>query len=125
MHRLASPSCLRYAALACALVLADAGTARAHAKTESLHPECGSTVTAPQAVRITFNVAIEPAFSTLWVSDALGRQVSTARSTVDSATRRTVRVPLPPLPAGQYRVYWIAVAQDGHRVQGNYVFDVR
>jgi hypothetical protein len=68
---------------------------------------------------------LEPAFTTLTVTDATGKQVNTGKSTVDANQPAVASVPLPVLPAGHYTVHWAAVAQDGHRTHGDYAFNVK
>ncbi len=116
---------LRWSAVVSALCLGTIGQVWAHARPEAQTPAAGAVVSAPQEVRITFDEALEPAFSRLIVSDARGRQVTTAKAEVDAITHKTMRVALPALPAGEYQVKWVAVANDGHRTQGSYKFTVR
>jgi len=108
-----------------ALCLGSIGQAWAHAQPETQTPGAGAVVSAPQEVRITYDEALEPAFSSLIVSDAQGKQVNSAKAEVDATTHKTMRVALPALPAGVYQVKWVAVADDGHRTQGSYKFTVK
>jgi methionine-rich copper-binding protein CopC len=116
---------LRWPAIIAALCLGGIGLVWAHARPETQAPAAGAVVSAPQEVRITFDEALEPAFSRLIVSDARGRQVTTAKAEIDAITHKTMRVALPALPAGEYQVKWVAVADDGHRTQGSYKFTVK
>ena len=108
-----------------ALCLGGIGQAFAHAHPETQSPLAGAVVSAPQEVRITYDEALEPAFSSLIVNNAQGKQVNSAKAEVDSATHKTMHVPLPALPVGVYHVKWVAVADDGHRTQGTYTFTVK
>jgi methionine-rich copper-binding protein CopC len=76
-------------------------------------------------VRVSFDGPLEPAFSSLTVTDANGKQVNAQKSTVDEHQPSVMTVPLPTLAAGHYTVHWVAVADDGHRTHGDYAFDVK
>lgn len=115
----------RLSAVVSALYLGSIGQGWAHAQPESQTPVAGAVVSAPQEVRITYDAALEPAFSSLTVSNAQGKQVNRAKAEVDATTHKTMRVALPALPAGEYLVKWVAVADDGHRTQGSYTFTVK
>ena len=112
------------AALALSLMLTPLA-ALAHVFPQKQEPGAGSTVEAPARVTITFDGPLEPAFSSLTVTDAAGKQVSTAKSTVDAQQPSVASVALPALAAGKYTVHWVAVASDGHRTHGDYSFNVK
>lgn len=118
-------SFLRLLTIVGALCVGGIGQACAHAQPDTQSPLAGEVVSAPPEVRITYNEALEPAFSSLIVSDAKGKQVNSAKAEVDATTHKTLRVPLPSLVAGKYQVKWVAVADDGHRTQGSYIFTVK
>jgi methionine-rich copper-binding protein CopC len=105
--------------------LAFAGAAFAHVFPQKQEPGAGATVASPAQVRVLFDGPLEPAFSSLTVADASGKQVSTEKSTVDAQQPAAMAVPLPPLAAGHYSVHWVAVASDGHRTHGDYGFNVK
>ncbi|SIT51675.1 Protein YobA [Paraburkholderia piptadeniae] len=107
------------------LGLAWAGSVWAHVFPRTQVPAAGATVTAPSEVRIVFDGPLEPAFSSVTVTDAGGKQVNTAKAAVDAKDHDTISVALPSLPAGRYTVHWVAVASDGHRTHGDYGFDVK
>jgi len=115
----------RASAVVSALFLGSIGHAWAHAHPETQTPLAGAVVSAPQEVRITYDEALEPAFSSLIVSDAQGKQINSAKAEIDATTHKTMRVALPTLPPGVYQVKWVAVADDGHRTQGSYKFTVK
>jgi copper resistance protein C len=114
---------MRAAALVAGLTLA--GAALAHVFPQKQEPGAGATVAAPTQVKLTFDGPLEPAFSSLTVSDASGKPVSTQKSSVDAQQPAVMTVPLPALTAGHYTVHWVAVASDGHRTHGDYGFDVK
>lgn len=114
--------CIAVAALLCAVAARDSW---AHAMLDLASPPVGSSVaTAPSEVRLRFTQKIEPAFSTIRVVDRDGRQVDKQDKQVDSSDRTVLRVSLPPLPNGVYRVIWRALSADTHVTQGDYTFEV-
>ncbi|WGS51786.1 copper resistance protein CopC [Paraburkholderia sp. D15] len=112
-------------ALALVLGLGLASSAFAHVFPKKQEPGAGATVASPAQVRVIFDGPLEPAFSSLTVTDASGRQVNTEKSAVDAHEADAIAVPLPALAAGHYTVHWVAVADDGHRTHGDYSFDVK
>src|ERR1700754_285828 len=102
-----------------------AQTAFAHVFPSKQEPASGATVSTPAQVRITFNGPLEPAFSTLTVTAAAGKPVTTGKASIDANEPDMISVPLPELAAGQYTVHWVAVASDGHRTHGAYTFAVK
>jgi methionine-rich copper-binding protein CopC len=114
----------RAAALALSLALAPAA-AFAHVFPQKQDPGAGATVEAPAKVTIAFDGPLEPAFSSLTVTDASGKHVNSAKSTVDAQQPSVASVALPALAAGKYTVHWVAVASDGHRTHGDYSFNVK
>jgi len=109
---------------AAALVLATfAQAAAAHAFLDHASPHVGSVVqTAPPEVQVWFTQELEPAFSTLRVTDREGRQVDRKDKQVDAKDRTLMRVSLPPLPPGTYKVIWRALSVDTHVTEGDFTF---
>ena len=100
--------------------------AAAHALPERFEPRRDATLRAsPVEVRILFGGDIEPAFSTIEVTDAARQRMDKRDARVDGRNRRLLRVHLGALGAGVYRVTWQILAIDGHRNQGTYMFTVR
>lgn len=115
---------LLFMAFAFAVILPDA--ARAHAYPDHADPRVGSTVTAsPERVRVWFDSALEPAFSSIMVHAADGAMVDKRDGRVDQSDPTLLEVSVPPLPPGKYRVYWSVVARDGHRTSGDYTFTIK
>ncbi|MEO6973006.1 MAG: copper resistance CopC family protein [Rhodoferax sp.] len=102
-----------------------AGAASAHVFPQTQVPGAGATVASPAQVTITFDGPLEPAFSSLKVANAAGGQVNTAKSHVDPKQLDVMSVTLPMLATGRYTVQWTAVASDGHRTHGDYLFNVK
>lgn len=113
------------AAAASLFLLGGLGEAWAHAHPMNQTPAPDATVSAPAEVTLIYGEAIEPALSHLTVVDARGERVSQAKSTVTDHSHKTLRLPLPTLTAGQYKVEWVVVGSDGHRTHGNYTFTVK
>ena len=110
------------AAVAVLLVAAGAG---AHAFLNRTDPRVGSTVkTSPTHVRIWFTERLEPAFSSVRVLDAAGQRVDKGDSQVDPSNLALLRVSLPPLPPGTYKVIWRVLSVDSHITEGDFTFRV-
>ena len=101
------------------------GAGRAHTFPDHSEPRVGHAVAAPPAVRIWFDGAIEPVFSTIRVEDEGKRRVDRGDGRVSAQDATLLEVTLPVLPAGTYRVYWSVIARDGHRTEGTFRFRVR
>jgi methionine-rich copper-binding protein CopC len=112
-------------ALVVLAVLAAVSTAAAHGVLERAEPRGGSTVkSAPAQVRLQFTGGIEPAYSQVHVLDASGRRVDLGDSRVDPDNRALLRVSLPTLPPGRYKVVWRVLSVDTHVTQGDFTFRV-
>ena len=99
--------------------------ALAHAFLDHAAPAVGSTVrTAPSAIRVWFTQALEPAFSTIKVVDAKGNVIASSNKAVDASDRTLLRLPVPPLPAGTYRVVWRVLSVDTHVSEGDFTFEI-
>ena len=111
--------------VALALLLTGAAGAGAHAFLDRADPRAGSTVkVAPAQVRIWFTESLEPAFSSLRVVNEAGRRVDKGDSQVDPTNLRLLRVSLPPLPPGTYKVIWRVLSVDSHVTEGDFTFRV-
>jgi copper resistance protein C len=107
------------------LVLLPAMRANAHAFLEHSDPHVGGKVhSAPTAVRVWFTEAIEPAFSSIQVLDATGKQVDKKDTHLDSGNRSLLEVSLPRLGPGTYKVVWRVVSVDTHRTNGDFAFQI-
>lgn len=117
---------IRRAPLAMLLLLVARASAWGHAFPDHSEPRVGHTLdAAPPAVRIWFDGAIEPVFSTLRVEDMDKKRVDRSDAHVDPADRTLLEVSLPPLPPGRYQVYWSVIARDGHRTEGSFPFRIK
>jgi methionine-rich copper-binding protein CopC len=96
-----------------------------HALLRGAVPSVGGTVpAAPPAVVITFSEGVEPAFSTIVVTDAAGTRVDKGDVHLDGGERTRLAVGLPALPPGTYAVTWHALSVDTHRTEGRFTFEV-
>lgn len=109
-----------------AAVLATVVPAWGHAFPDRSEPRVGHTLAdPPPAVRIWFDGAIEPVFSTLRVEDTDKRRVDKNDARVSPTDGTLLEVGLPPLAPGQYQVFWSVVARDGHRTEGSFAFRIK
>ena len=99
-----------------------ANAAQAHAMLDRADPRVGSTVaTAPREVTLTFTQKLEPAFSTVTVTDPNGVNVAAGKAQVSG---NTMRVGLKAAGPGTYRVRWRVLSVDTHSTQGSFSFQV-
>jgi len=111
--------------LAFASAMTFVSLAGAHAFLDHAAPAVGSTVHgAPAQVKLWFTQQLEPAFSSVRVLDRSGRQVDKADPQVDRADATLLRVSLPQLAPGTYRVAWRVLSVDTHVTEGDFSFDV-
>jgi methionine-rich copper-binding protein CopC len=107
------------------IVLISAARLEAHAFLKRAEPAVGSTVqTSPAEIRIWFTENIEPAFSTVQVFNASGKEVDKRDVRLDRSNQALLHVSLPPLEAGIYKVVWRVVSVDTHVTNGNFTFRV-
>jgi len=119
----------RRAALAALAFLASAAFAPsggfAHAFLDHALPSVGSTVHgSPGEVTVWFTQEIEPAFSNLRVVDQNGAQIDKQNNAVDPSDRTVMKVSLPKLPPGKYKVFWHVLSVDTHTTDGTFSFEV-
>ena len=104
------------------LAAAASTAARAHAFLDHASPLVGSTVpTAPHEVALTFTQNLEPAFSTVEVTDGSGARVDQGKAQVSA---NTMSIGLKALGPGTYRVRWHALSVDTHTTEGSFTFHV-
>jgi copper resistance protein C len=96
--------------------------ASAHAFLDHASPLVGSTVAAaPHEVALSFTQNLEPAFSSVEVTDGSGARVDAGKAAVSS---NTMRIGLKALGVGTYRVRWHALSVDTHTTEGSFTFHV-
>lgn len=108
-------------AVACAL-LAAPSAAFAHAFLDHATPLVGSTLGAPpREVTLSFTQKLEPAFSSVQVTDGGGNRIDLGRAQVSGST---MRVGLKAIGPGTYHVGWQALSVDTHKTEGSFSFTV-
>jgi len=119
---------MRIAPIALALGIAAgiAAPALAHSAMKYATPTPGAKLrAAPAPVDITFTEPVAPRLSGIVVETAAGRRVDQDDAKTIDVANTHMRVDLPPLPPGSYRVLWHAVsADDGHHTEGEYDFTI-
>jgi methionine-rich copper-binding protein CopC len=96
------------------IVLTGAARVEAHAFLKDAEPRVGSTVqTSPSEIRIRFTENIEPAFSSIQVFDASGKEVDKRDLHLDRSDHALLQVSLPRM-SGIYKVVWRVVSVDTH-----------
>ena len=116
---------MRHSSVLCALplmLLLATGQASAHAMLDHTEPRVGNEVAAtPREVTLWFTQKIEPAFSTITVTDSAGKRVDTGKTRV-SGTQMSVS--LRQGGSGTYRVTWRVLSVDSHKTEGSFSFQV-
>jgi len=104
------------------LLLLATGEATAHAFLDHAEPRVGNKVAAPpREVTLWFTQKLEPAFSSITVTNTAGERVDTGKTRV-SGTQMSVS--LRPGGTGTYRVNWRVLSVDTHTTDGNFTFQV-
>jgi copper resistance protein C len=113
-------------AVVCAACALASAAAKAHALLDHAQPVVGSTVAAPPSqLRIWFTEALEPAFSTIAVTDAQGHEMGRGKAKLDPANPQLLVLDLAPLAPGTYHVVWRVIAIDTHVTHGDFEFTVQ
>jgi methionine-rich copper-binding protein CopC len=104
------------------LLLFATGEASAHAFLDHAEPRVGNKVaTAPHEVTLWFTQKLEPAFSSLTVTNAAGERVDTGKPRVSG---NQMSVSLRSGGTGTYHVDWRVLSVDTHSTDGNFTFQV-
>jgi methionine-rich copper-binding protein CopC len=104
------------------LLVLETGAAHAHAFLDHADPRVGNKVaTPPHEVTLWFTQKLEPAFSSVTVTNAAGQRVDTGKARV-SGTQMSVS--LRPGGTGTYHVNWRVLSVDTHTTNGNFTFQV-
>jgi copper resistance protein C len=111
-----------FAGLILPLLLSPTGSARAHASLDHAEPRVGNKVaTAPRQVTLWFTQKLEPAFSTISVTNSAGERVDTGKARVSG---EQMSISLRSGGAGTYRVTWRVLSVDTHTTDGSFTFQV-
>lgn len=104
-----------------ALALATA-EAHAHATLDRAEPRVGNTVAAPPSeVTLYFTQKLEPAFSTITVTNAAGQRLDAGKTRVSGSQ---MSISVKPGGSGTYHVKWHVLSVDTHTTDGNFTFQV-
>ncbi len=104
------------------LVLLATGEAGAHALLDHAEPRVGNKVaTLPREVTLWFTQKLEPAFSSITVTDSAGKRVDTGKTSVSG---NQMSVSLRGGGSGTYHVNWRVLSVDTHSTNGNFTFQV-
>ena len=108
-----------------ALASCAASSARAHAFLDHASPAVGSSVaTSPPVATLWFTQDLEPAFSSVTVTDQAGQRVDLGNAQVPQGSQSELQVGLKPLPPGTYTVSWRVLSVDTHPTEGTFTFEV-
>ncbi len=98
------------------------GEASAHAFLDHAEPRVGNKVaTAPREVTLWFTQKLEPAFSSITVTNSAGQRVDTGKTRVSGSQ---MSVSLRGGGTGTYHVTWRVLSVDTHTTDGNFTFQV-
>ena len=104
------------------LLLLATGEAFAHAMLDHAEPRVGNKVaTPPREVTLWFTQKLEPAFSSMTVTNAAGERVDTGKPRVSG---NQMSVSLRAGGNGTYHVTWHVLSVDTHTTDGNFTFQV-
>jgi methionine-rich copper-binding protein CopC len=104
------------------LLLLATNDATAHGFLDRAEPRVGNTVAAaPREVTLWFTQKLEPAFSTISVTNPAGQRVDSGKVRV-SGSQMTVS--LRPGGTGTYHVTWRVLSVDTHTTDGSFTFQV-
>nr|WP_091127254.1 copper resistance CopC family protein [Micromonospora eburnea] len=111
------------AALAAVVVLVPASPAAAHNSLQAADPARDARLSAPPTqISLRFLQKLDPAFTTIVLTDAGQGKIPTSEPAVTGATGSVTISE--PLANGSYTVAYRVVSTDGHPVQGSYAFTV-
>ena len=104
------------------MLLLAMGEATAHAFLDHAEPRVGNTVaTAPKEVTLWFTQKLEPAFSSITVTNGAGQRVDAGKARVSGSQ---MSVSLRSGGPGTYHVKWRVLSVDTHTTDGNFTFKV-
>jgi methionine-rich copper-binding protein CopC len=96
--------------------------AQAHAFLDHAEPRVGNKIASPpHQVTLWFTQKLEPAFSSVTVTNAAGERVDGGKARVSG---NQMSVSLRPGGAGTYRVNWRVLSVDTHTTDGSFTFQV-
>jgi methionine-rich copper-binding protein CopC len=112
--------------LAALAIAGAAAPAFAHAKLLASEPSNGATLTAaPADVKLHYNEPVEAAMSSIKLFGPGNTAMAAGKPARAEGDSKTLVVPLPVLPAGDYRLEWSTMGHDGHHMKGDVRFTIR
>lgn len=100
--------------------------ATAHSKLVKTEPPANAVLDAPpQQVKLIFNRGLESTFSKIRISNSNGQRVDNNDTRVSGGKNNVLEVGFKGQTAGEYTVKYNAVAADGHKVKGEYRFNIK
>jgi len=109
-----------------ATAMAGTTSAWAHAGLQSATPAKDAEIAAaPKEITLQFNEKLEAAFSTAKLVDSTGKQVNIEKATLDATNPSVMKLAVPTLSPGKYKVEYVGFGHDGHRRKGDYSFTVK
>jgi len=97
-----------------------------HARSVSSDPAPRSVVSrSPEFITILFNQQLEPAYSTIVVTNSHGNSVTDKAAIVDPKNSKRLILVLPYLAPGKYTVSYKVLSLDGHVVESTYKFRIK
>jgi methionine-rich copper-binding protein CopC len=104
------------------MLLLATGSAQAHAFLDHAEPRVGNKLASPpHEVTLWFTQKLEPAFSTVTVTNAAGQRIDNGKARVSG---NQMSVPLRAGGTGTYHVNWHVLSVDTHTTEGNFTFQV-
>lgn len=96
----------------------------AHATLTKAEPAANASVTAPKAIVLHFNEALEAKLSNFKLTDVDGKDVMVMPMSAPD-NKSLAATPHADLTPGLYTISWTAVGDDGHPMKGSYSFSVK
>ena len=97
----------------------------AHAFLDHASPAVGSSMpTSPPNVTLWFTQDLEPAFSSVTVTNEAGQRVDLGDAQIPQGSPAELQIGLRSLPPGTYFVSWHVVSVDTHPTEGTFTFEV-
>jgi copper resistance protein C len=112
--------------VACVTAAGAAPPSQAHAFLDHASPLVGSLVpAAPSVVTLWFTQDLEPAFSTVTVTNEAGQRVDLGNARIPEGSPAELQIGLKPLLPGTYLVSWRVISVDTHPTEGTFTFEIR
>jgi methionine-rich copper-binding protein CopC len=101
-----------------------APSAWAHAFLDHASPVGSSVPASPPVVTLWFTQDLEPAFSSVQVTNDAGQRVDLGNAQIPQGSPAELQIGLNSLPPGTYTVSWHVVSVDTHPTEGTFTFEV-